>query len=169
MENGKRRKKKKLLSKRDAPSTLPVTRYIGREETSFYPFCNDRNAGFRFKVRNTRNPTLCSLSEMKNCSRINDGSIGCRESYLKNAIINSGQRRNWTREKGRGESVYLWNTWPRILGGSERILSGLSQLTNSSGDFVVLLFLSKGIQDGSIDAKEGWVWSVYDREAIEGK
>lgn len=38
---------------------------------------------------------------MKNCARINDGSVECRESYLKNAIINSGQRRNWTRERGK--------------------------------------------------------------------
>lgn len=71
--------------------------------------------------------------------------------------------------RGRGGSVYLWNTWPRILGGSERILSGLSQLTNSSGDFVVLLFLSKGIQDGSIDAEgeEGEFDQFMIEEAIE--
>ena len=103
---------------------------------------------------------------MKNYARINDGSVGCRESYLKNAIIN---RIKGETGRGRGGSVYLWNTWPRILGGSERILSGLSQLTNSSGDFVVLLFLSKGIQDGSIDAEgeEGEFDQFMIEEAIE--
>lgn len=97
---------------------------------------------------------------MKNCKRINDGSIGCRESYLKNAIINLGQRRNWTRERGRGESVYLWNTWPRILGGSERIPIGALTINEFFRRLCSLVVsVLKGIQDGSIDVEEGWVWS----------